>query len=443
MPQASIDTVVRLRLHHLPGQLARVAKVVGDGGGLVGDLATIGVGELFSIRDITIETTDEAHTERIVANLRAMPDVQVLAVTDRVFAAHEGGKIGARSRVELAQIADMRSIYTPGVARVARAIAADRSRAWELTALGRSIAICTNGSRVLGLGDIGALASLPVMEGKAVFYDKFANLSATPILVDTKDPMEFVDTVVRVSQSFGGIHLEDIRVPDCFTIENELRRRLAKPVMHDDQHGTATAALAAIVNACAMTNLELKKARLGQIGLGAAGSAIARIALAFGVGEVLVTDVSKDAMATLAAEGARATDLRTLLAESDIVVATTGKPGLIKVGDVRNGQVIFALSNPDPEIDPHEARRAGAAFAGDGRSINNALAFPGLFGGALDVKSRAITPKMRIAAALAIAAKAGAGEVVPGPLDPSVHASVRRAVADAARGEGLENTATW
>jgi malate dehydrogenase (oxaloacetate-decarboxylating) len=230
-------------------------------------------------------------------------------------------------------------------------------------------------------------------------------------------------------------------VPDCFAIEDALKKRLHKPVMHDDQHGTATAALAAILNACKLTGIELRRAKVGQIGLGAAGSAIARLALAYGVGEVLVTDPAKEAVAWLESLGARGTDLATLMKTADIVVATTGKPGLIRPEMVRPRQVIFALSNPMPEIDPDDALAAGAAFAGDGRSINNALAFPSLFRAALDLRSREISPEMLVAAAQAIAAQAEPGEIVPSPLKPGVHEAITLAVTARAREQGLAGTA--
>ena len=436
-----IDTVLRVRTKHRPGQLARLATVIAQEGALIGEITTVHMAEGLSTRDITVETETEAHTERLLAALGKTDGCEVIAVRDRVFDCHRGGKIHSTSRVELRQHGDLRYIYTPGVARVARAIEADPQLAWEYTGLGRSVGIFTNGSRVLGLGNIGPLASLPVMEGKAVLYDKFAGLSATPILIDTLDADEFIETVIRVSRSFGGIHLEDIRIPECFKIESELRRRLDKPVMHDDQHGTAVVTLAAIINACRITGLELKKSKLGQVGLGAAGSAIARLALAYGVGSVLVNDRSPEAMVPLVEAGAQAADLDTLLAESQIVVCTTGKVGLISPSQVRPGQVIFALSNPHPEIDPETARAAGAAYAADGAAINNALAFPGIFKGALLTRSRTLHPKMYIAAAEAIASCTAADEVVPSQLNPAVHQAVSAAVAACARSLGLENTA--
>lgn len=437
----SIDTIFRIRLRHQPGELARLTAAIAAEGGLLGDITTVRIGEVDTTRDITIETLDEAHTHRVIKAVQNLDGIELIHTLDRVFECHRGGKLHSTSRVEVRQVNDLRHIYTPGVARVADAIARDPGLAWQLTGIGNSVGIFTNGSRVLGLGDIGVLASLPVMEGKAVLYDKFAHISATPILVDTLNPVQFVETVLRVAPSFGAIHLEDIRTPDCFFIEEQLSTRLNKPVLHDDQHGTATAALAAIINVCKLTGLDLRKARLGQIGLGAAGSAIARLALAYGVEKVLVTDVSAAATERVVAFGAKSTDLAALMRQADIVVATTGRPGLIEASMVRRGQVIFALSNPEPEILPDDARRAGAAFAGDGRSINNVLAFPGLFKGALEVRSRSITVEMLVAAAEAIAYLAESGDVVPSPLNLKVHEAVREVTAAKARELGLEGTA--
>ena len=441
MRKTSLDTVLRIKSRHRVGQVARLTTAIAEQGGLLGDITTLRGGETDSLREVTIETEDEAHRDRVIEAVRKVDGVEVLDTIDRVFDLHRGGKLHSTSRMELRHQRDLRYIYTPGVARVARAIEREPERARHLTGIGNSVGIFTNGTRVLGLGNVGPLASLPVMEGKAVLYDKFVGISATPILVDTLDVKEFVDTVERLSLTFGGIHLEDIRIPDCYRIEEALIDRLEKPVMHDDQHGTATVALAALMNACKMTGVAIEKARVGQIGLGAAGSAIARLMMTYGARDVLVHDRSEESMKWLEKFGARPVDLVTLMKEADIVIAATGKPGLIDPKWIRPGQVIFPLSNPDPEIEPTDAKAAGAAFCSDGRSINNALAFPGLFRAALAVESRAITAGMRIAAARAIAACAEPGEVVPSPLLRNVHEAVVAAVSEAARAEGLERTA--
>ena len=441
MRKYSVDTTIRVRMIHRAGQLAKLATAIGEVGGLLGEVSIVGYGEQDTVRDIIVETADDAHTERVLAAIRALPNYEIISVTDTVFEKHKGGKIQQTSRVELKDITALRTIYTPGVARVSRAIQKDPALAWEYTGIGNSVGIFTNGTRVLGLGNIGPLASMPVMEGKAVLYSTCAQVSATPLLVDTVDANEFIETVVKLSKTFGGIHLEDIRIPECFMIEQELKRRLKKPVMHDDQHGTATVTLAAILNACKKSGVDPKRSKLGQIGLGAAGSAIAKLALAYGMADVLVTDVSKEAVDAMEKAGAKGCTVDTLLQGADIVVATTGKPGLIRKDQVRKGQVIFALSNPDPEISPSDAIEAGAAFAADGRTVNNALAFPGIFRGAMSVRSSAITVEMLIAAAEALAECTREGDVTPNPLDPAVHETVWTAVARKATELGLAGKA--
>ena len=441
MKRYTIDTVLRVRLQHRPGQLARLATAVAEEGGIFGEIITLKIGEEETLREITVETQNEEHTARVIARVRSLEHVTLEGTSDRVFDRHRGGKLHSTSRVTLETVQDLRYIYTPGVARVALAIRAQPELAWEFTGIGNSVGIFTNGSRVLGLGNIGPLASLPVMEGKAVLYDKLVGVSATPLLIDTLDPDKFIDTVMLLARGFGGIHLEDIRVPDCYRIESELKRRLDKPVMHDDQHGTATVALAAVINACKLTRLDFHTARVGQIGLGAAGGAIAQLCMSYGVADLLVHDPSPEAVARLTARGARGVELATLMAESQIVIAATGRPGLIPASMVRPGQVVLALSNPEPEIFPSEAIAAGASIASDGRSINNALAFPGLFRGALESRSRSITAEMMIAAAEAIAAHADAGELVPSPLAPEVHDAVRRATVKTVKELGLVGTA--
>jgi malate dehydrogenase (oxaloacetate-decarboxylating) len=244
MRKNSIDTVLKLRLKHRVGQLAQVATAIADEQGLLGDITTLRIGEEDTVRHVTVETESEAQLARLIDAVRQLEGVELLGVADRVFEAHRGGKIHSGSRVAIAQVSDLRTIYTPGVARVVRAIEREPGLAFELTGLGNSVGIFTNGTRVLGLGNVGTIASLPVMEGKAVLYDKLSGISATPILVETHDVREFVDTVERVSRGFGGVHLEDIRSPDCYEIEDELRRRLSKPVMRQALMTAASATTA-------------------------------------------------------------------------------------------------------------------------------------------------------------------------------------------------------
>jgi malate dehydrogenase (oxaloacetate-decarboxylating) len=290
---------------------------------------------------------------------------------------------------------------------------------------------------VLGLGDIGPVAAMPVMEGKAVFYRQFVGISAMPILIDAADPDEFVETVLRIAPTFGGIHLEDISAPECFEIERRLIEALAVPVMHDDVHGTAVVTLAAVIAASRQVGVELSEATVGQVGLGAAGFGIATLMADGSVGRVLASDPDERAREHAQERGVEIAELETIMRDADVVVATTGKPGLIEPEMVRDGQVILALSNPDPEIDPDAAHAAGAAFAADGRSVNNVLGYPGIFRGALLAGAEEINVEMKLSAARAIAELTEEAELVPDPLDRAVHEQVAEAVAEAAERTGV------
>ncbi|HEX5033831.1 MAG TPA: malic enzyme-like NAD(P)-binding protein, partial [bacterium] len=327
---------------------------------------------------------------------------------------------------------DLRKVYTPGVASVCKLLKEDPSQVEIYTTIGKTVALCTNGSRVLGLGNLGAVASMPVMEGKAALFQQFSGLHMIPILINTLDVNRFVDAVETISSTFAAIQLEDIRTPDCYEVEAKLIERLKIPVMHDDQHGTATVALASLINACRMGGLDLRNAKVGQIGLGAAGSAIANLIMKYTGNPVYGSDVNVEAKKRFETLGGINTDLKDLLRQCQVVVATTGLPGLIKPEDVQKGQVILALSNPFPEITIAEALSAGAAFASDGSRVNNLIGFPGIFRGALDAHAMRFTPEIFIAAALAIVGQTPEQELIPDPLDPLVHAAVAKAVAKAA-----------
>jgi malate dehydrogenase (oxaloacetate-decarboxylating) len=427
-----LDYTYRIRQPHRTGQLAAVAGTIAEGGGLIGDVTTINVGRDSSIREITLAVEDHDQAERIVGLLNGLQGVEVLWSRDRALLRHEGGKLVITSTRPIRTVQDMRDVYTPGVARACVAISEDQSLARELTMIGRSVAICTNGTRVLGLGDIGPVASMPVMEGKAVFYHQLANVSAMPILIDTKDVDEFVETVVRIAPTFGGIHLEDISAPECFEIERLLIESLPKPVMHDDVHGTAVVTLAAALVACRHAGLALEEEVVGQIGLGAAGYGIAALMADAGAKRVVASDPNPLAHDRARRKGIEIADLETVMGEADVVVATTGRQGLIDPALVREGQVILALTNPYPEIDPEVALAAGAAFAADGTSVNNVLGYPGIFRGALLSGAEEITLPMKLAAAHTIADLTHESELVPDALDPNVHERVATAVHDAA-----------
>ncbi len=432
-----LDYTYRVRQPHRTGQFARVAGAIAEGGGLIGDVATINVGREASIREITLEVENGDQAGRIADLLNDLEGVEVLWARDRALLRHEGGKLMIESTHPVRTVQDMRDVYTPGVARACVAISENPSLAGELTMIGRSVAICTNGTRVLGLGDIGPVASMPVMEGKAVFYHQLANVSAMPILVDTKDIDEFVETVVRISPTFGGIHLEDISAPECFEIESRLIEALDKPVMHDDVHGTAVVTLAAAIVACNHAGLTLEQETVGQIGLGAAGYGIAALMVDGGAKRVIASDPNELSHERARRKGIEITDMETVMREADVVVATTGRAGLIDPGMVREGQVILALTNPYPEIDPEAAVQAGAAFAADGTSVNNVLGYPGIFRGALLAGARDINLPMKLAAAKTIADLTSEAELVPDALDPNVHERVSEAVRNAAIDSGV------
>ena len=432
-----LDYTYRVRQPHRTGQLATVAGAIAEGGGLIGDVTTINVGRDSSIREITLAVEDHDQAERIVDLLNALEGVEVLWSRDRALLRHEGGKLVIGSTRPIRTVQDMRDVYTPGVARACVAISEDPSLAGELTMIGRSVAICTNGTRVLGLGDIGPVASMPVMEGKAVFYHQLAGVSAMPILINTKDVDEFVETVVRIAPTFGGIHLEDISAPECFEIEARLIEALPQPVMHDDVHGTAVVTLAAALVACHHAGLTLQEEVVGQIGLGAAGYGIATLIHDAGVRRVVATDPNPRAQEQARARGIEIAALDAVMREADVVVATSGRPGLITPGMVQDGQVILALTNPTPEIEPEAALAAGAAFAADGTSVNNVLGYPGIFRGALLAGATTINLEMKRAAAWALAGLTVESELVPDLLDREVHDSVAMAVRQAAVDSGV------
>ena len=374
--------------------------------------------------------------------IQGLDGIEILAITDPVMMAHRGGKVRMRSTVPIERLSDVAKIYTPGVATVCSEIQRSPERVFDYTSLGSTVAIVTNGTAILGLGNIGVHAGLPVMEGKAVLFDRLIGLSGVPILIPTRDVRTFVDTVIQISPSFGAIQLEDIAAPECFEIEERLIRELPIPVMHDDQHGTAVVALAALLNAMRITEREIDHVNVGVIGLGAAGTAIARLLMSYGCKAVLGSDINTRATERLERLGGVPTDLAGLMAEADVVIATTGRPGLIGPELVRPGQIILALSNPDPEILPEVAREAGAVFAADGRSVNNALGFPGIFRGALEARARRINDAVMIAAAETIAQFAESGELVPGLLNSDVHQAVAEAVESAALTSGATRAET-
>lgn len=428
---------VRCQNDQQRGTLARLLAAVADAGGSVGEIDLIKEGGQREVRDIVVFAEDHTQLDAIIRAMSANPGTRVLEVRDEVLELHQKGKIAIRSRYTIDSLATLRRVYTPGVAEVCLKIAQDPSLARRFTAISHLVAIVTDGTAVLGLGDIGALGGMPVMEGKAMLMETLVGLSGVPILLDTKDPDKIVETVANIAPTFGAIQLEDISAPRCFEIEERLQNRLDIPVMHDDQHGTAVVATAALINACRIAGRDLGKAVIGQIGLGAAGLAISKMLMQLTGNPVLGADLSDDALKRLEQAGGKRSTLAQIMGSTDIVIATTGARGLIKPSMVHPGQIILALSNPNPEIEPQDALDAGAKFAADGKSVNNVLGFPGIFRGAVDTNVRQISHEMYVAAAEALVAQTPAGELMPNPLDKQVHRAVARAVAQKAIEQGL------
>jgi malate dehydrogenase (oxaloacetate-decarboxylating) len=457
---ASYSITVRLQASTDPSVVGRVATAVGDAGGVVTAIDVANARYDRITIDVTCSATDGQHAEEIVAALRAVDGVTVHKVSDRTFLLHLGGKIAVNSRVPLKTRDDLSMAYTPGVGRVALALAEHPEDVRRLTVKGNSVAVVTDGSAVLGLGDLGPGAALPVMEGKAALFKRFANIDAWPICLDTKDVDEIVRTVELIAPGFGGVNLEDIAAPRCFEIERRLRERLDIPVFHDDQHGTAIVVLAALSNALRCVRKSLDAVRIVVAGAGAAGTAIVDLLLAAGVRDILVWDRegilspdderltgAKRRLAEATNPAGRRGELREALDGADVFVGVS-VGGILPVeylSVMNDDPVVFALANPEPEVDVDAASKVAAVMA-TGRSdypnqINNVLAFPGVFRGLLDARANQVTTEMLLRAAEALAGVVTDEQlnpyyVVPSVFDPQVTAAVAAAVSAVARAGG-------
>ena len=426
-----IPEILIIETVHQPGSLASVLQVIAEAGLVIESLNALKREQGRTLWEITLEM-DEAADRSLYERIDKLPNARFMGKSDRVFNRHRGGKIRMAATLPINTNEVLRDVYTPGVARVCLAIRDAPGEAYEYTSLGNTVAVITNGTAVLGLGDIGPLAGLPVMEGKAALFASLVGISAIPILLEEKEPRRVIDIILGIEKSFGAIQLEDFAAPACFEIEMELRKRLQKPVLHDDQHCTAVVVLAALLNAARRVGRQLEDSTIGQIGLGAAGIGIVRLLRAHGARRILGCDRNPLALERLESLGGQRATLEEVMAKCDVVAATTGVKGLIRPELVRPGQVILALSNPDPEIEPIVALERGAVFAADGKGINNVLGFPGLFKGALEARAAEFTDRMLMAAAHSIADLAPGTDLVPNALDPAVHAAVAAAVRAAA-----------
>jgi malate dehydrogenase (oxaloacetate-decarboxylating) len=460
-PSASYSFTMRLRMPQHGGTFAGVAHAIAETDAMLGAIDLVRVESHQVVRDVTVSCGDSAHAEGVVRAVRGLEGVEVDSVSDRTFLMHKGGKIEVRGKLPLKTRDDLSMAYTPGVGRVSMAVHEDRSKAWALTIKGNTVAVVSDGTAVLGLGDIGPEAAMPVMEGKAMLFKEFAGVDAFPLCLDTKDVDEIVAFVKAAAPGFGGINLEDISAPRCFEIERRLRAELDIPVFHDDQHGTAIVALAALLNALKLVGKRPEAVTAVVVGAGAAGVACTEIMLAQGVGDVIVCNregamyPGQDGLDPIRADLAGRTNKRgargsanEVLAGADVVLGLSG-PGAFTAAAVRTmapGAIVFAMANPVPEVQPEEVREDVAVMA-TGRSdypnqINNVLAFPGVFKGALEVRAKTINEEMKLAAAQAIAGVIPEDElhedyIVPSVFNRRVAESVAEAVAAAAVASGV------
>ena len=430
-----IAEIFQVETSHEPGNLASVLNVIAESGLVLEHVNTLRRDQHRTLWELTVEMDESVHSE-LLARLNALPTARFMGWSDRAFDRHRGGKIEMHSRVAISTQQILRDISTPGVARVCLAIRNDPEKVFDFTYLGRAVAIVTDGSSTAGLGNIGLRAGLPALEGKAALLANLVGISGIPILLESASVEQFVEVVSAISPSFGAVLLTDISAPRCFEIEQKLRARLNLPVMHIEQHATAVVTLAALLNATRQTGAALDTLTVGVVGLGAAGSGIARSLQAHGIKQLLGYDSRTEAMGRLAQLHGQRESLDRILTRADVLICSTGAPRLIQAERIRKGQIVFALSTPDPEIDPAAALAAGAAVAADGRSISNVLCFPGVFDGVLRSKARHFTDAMLVAAAGALAAAAAPGQLLPDPLDLTAHERVSKAVQDAAAGTG-------
>jgi len=460
-PSAQFSATLRVHLRNTPGAFAALASAVAEQGGLLDAIDLVRVENGTKIRDVTVLATDAAHIGLIVEAAQALDDVLVEHVSDRTFLLHLGGKLEVLAKTPLKTRDDLSMAYTPGVARVSQAIARDPAKAWALTIKQNTVAVVSDGSAVLGLGDVGPSAALPVMEGKSVLFKEFGGVDAFPICLDARDPDEIVRIVSAIAPVFGGVNLEDISSPRCFEIERRLRETLDIPIFHDDQHGTAIVVLAGLINALRVVRKPLDDVRIVLTGVGAAGIAVAKTLLAAGARDVVgcdrrgVVHNARDDLDPVKCEFAQLTNPRRLtgsadaaLSEADVFIGLSA-PGAVTAGAIRTmapSAVVFAMANPTPEVLPEEIEGDVAVIA-TGRSdypnqINNVLAFPGVFRGALDVRASTINHEMEVAAAHAIADVVDAGHlaadyVIPSVFNRNVAAAVASAVAEAAVRTGV------
>ena len=455
-PSASFSLKIQIEIPNRPGTLASVIKAIAEVGGSLGDIALLQQNLKFTQRELTVDASSSEHAEKIIAAVQGLSAIKVISFSDRTFALHQGGKIKIESKLPLKSQSDLAMAYTPGVGRICKAIAKDPEQVFSLTAKSNMVAVVTDGSAVLGLGNLGAEAALPVMEGKALLFKEFAGVDAFPICLDTQDTEQIIATVKNIAPVFGGINLEDISAPRCFEIERRLREELNIPVFHDDQHGTAIVVLGALYNALKLVNKALSEVRIVINGAGAAGVAIARLLQKAGVTQIWMCDsqgiISTQRVDLTAQKQEFAVEATGTLADAlkgaDIFLGVS-VPGCLSpemVDSMADEPIVFAMANPIPEIQPELVYDRVAVMA-TGRSdypnqINNVLAFPGVFRGALNCRASEVTTNMYLEAAKAIASLVSPTDldsehIIPSVFDPKVASTVAKAVQLAAENDGV------
>ena len=461
-PTASYSLTIRLEIQNQPGMLGKVTSAIGKAGGDIGAIDLVEVRKNTLVRDLTFKASDERHGQQVVERLKAIQGLKVAHVSDRTFLMHLGGKIEIKGKIPVKTRDDLSMAYTPGVARVCLAIHQEPEKAYTLTTKGNTVAVVSDGTAVLGLGDIGPNGAAPVMEGKALIFKEFAGVDAWPICLATKDVDEIVTIVKSIAPVFGGINLEDISAPRCFDIEERLQKALDIPVFHDDQHGTAVVVLAALLNALKIVKKRLADARIVITGAGASGIATAKLLMKEGAKQIIGCDRAgaiyagrTENMNPMKEWFAKHTNPRRVrgtageaLEGADVFIGLSG-PGVVSLKDIKamnREPIVFAMANPVPEIQPEEAGPFVRVMA-TGRSdypnqINNSCCFPGFFRGMLDVRAKRVNDQMKLAAAHALASIVAKGElseeyITPSMFDPRVVPTVAAAVAEAAVKSGV------
>jgi len=439
---------IRMRILDVPGAFGKVALELGKHGAMLGDITKVHVTTQYITRDIVMFFDNEEQFEDTIQAIGEFKGYKILSVEDEVLRIHKGGKVAMIPTVKMETLGDLRMIYTPGVAQACKYIDEHPQSASDLTSIGNSVCIATNGSAVLGLGNIGVLAGMPVMEGKSVILHKMVGVSCVPLLIDSDHADIIVGTLHAVAKTFSIIMIEDIAAPLCFEVEQKLQQRVPIPVFHDDQHGTATVILATLIKT--MQELGKRKETVSIVisGAGAAGTATCKMLREYGFQNMVVCDSQgaiagtrtkhmnayKEEIARITNAGNETGPLKNVIKNKDIFIGVSSAYVVTQdmVRSMNKDPIVLALANPIPEIWPHEASQAGAAFALDGRTVNNCLAFPGLIRGTLDARATRITYPMKFAAAEAIADLAGKREGVPNFMNPAIHRRIAEAVKAAA-----------